>query len=87
MIFSEATHRLLLSLFSIAYRTRTCLPLLISAGCMFLDFQVRLQINVNFAAQFPENQENPENEPEEAGEDGEEEEIEEVALEFIIATE
>lgn len=92
MILSETTHRLILSLFDVAYRTRTCLPLLISAGCLFQGVQFRLQINVvNFGAQFPEDQAgrlNPPGGPHpEDGDFEDDEEVEEIAIELVIAAE
>lgn len=46
MIVSRIVHRLILSLFDIAYRTRACLPLILSAGCLLCEQHVRLDIHV-----------------------------------------
>ena len=52
MIVGRGAQRLILSLFEIAYRTRTCLPLILSAGFMLSEVQVRLEINVGARAEI-----------------------------------
>jgi len=46
LLLGENFHSALLSLFSVAYKSRVCLPMLISAGFMMLDLHMRLELEI-----------------------------------------
>jgi len=46
LLLGENFHSALLSMFSVAYKSRVCLPMLISAGFMLLDLHMRLELEI-----------------------------------------
>jgi len=54
-MISMLNKSLLLKLFEIAFRTRFCLPLLISAGFMVLDYQLTIEVEVEANARANNN--------------------------------
>jgi len=55
----ESVRATLLSLFSVAYKSRCSLPLLISVGFMLLDLHMRLELEIEARVQ-PEARDDPE---------------------------
>ena len=50
-LLKESVHATLLSLFSVAYKSRCSLPLLISVGFMLLDLHMRLELEIEARVQ------------------------------------
>jgi len=63
--FRDSLRCSLLSLFSVAYKSRCSLPLLISVGFMLLDLHMRLELEIEARVQPEQNTDTENNNPEE----------------------
>lgn len=64
--FKDSFRSSLLSLFSVAYKSRCSLPLLISVGFMLLDLHMRLELEIEAHVQPEQNIESENTEVEES---------------------
>jgi len=63
--FRDSLRGSLLSLFSVAFKSRCSLPILISVGFMLLDLHIRLDLEIDARVQPEHNTETENNNPEE----------------------